>query len=126
MDGVVYSITAAQFEEMIEPRYHNQVVLSAVNLSIEILVGMYGGQPLCYIGLAPRTLISSEVYAWMIVTEVGEKHPFILARHANAVLDRILSQYSRVFGHCFEPRSVKWLKALGAEFTSATEFEFRR
>jgi hypothetical protein len=126
MNAEIYQVSLAQFMKMIGDHDDREVIHAAARFCSEILVGMFGGSPLCYIGLAPRTLISSEAYAWMLVTSEGEKHPFLLARYARGVLETVLLKYPIIYGHCFNAKSARWLRSLGAEFTSEIEFEFRR
>ena len=126
MDGVVYTITQREFWNLLDPKYKTNPLEVAVNLSADLLVGMFNGRPLCFIGLANRTLLSSEAYVWMLVTDYGQEHPLILARHGKSVLQTIMSKYTYIFGHCFNKKSADWLRALGAVFTSEIEFEFRR
>jgi len=62
----------------------------------------------------------------MITTKAGEEHKFILARHCQKLAETILAKYPKIFGYCYSPESARWLKRLGAEFTSTTEFEIWR
>ena len=126
MDAEIYLVSFDQFASMLGDREDRQVVLSAAKLCSEIIVGMFDGKPLVYLGLAPTTLISSEVYVWMIVTEEGQKHPFLIGRYAKKTLATIQSKYPLIYGDCFSEKSARWLRSLGAEFVSETKFEFRR
>ena len=126
MNAEIYQVSLDQFMAMIADRSDKETVYAAARFCSEILVGVFGGTPLVFIGLAPRTLLSDEAYAWMLVTPEGEKHPLLLARYATGVLDTILVKYTRIFGHCFSPKSARWLRCLGADFLSETEFEFGR
>ena len=126
MNAEIYQVSKAQFEQSIGNMENRQVILSAANLASEIIVGIYAGEALCYIGLCPRTLLSDDAYIWMLTTKFGLEHPKILVRYSKGTIETILCKYSKIFGHCFESASASWLKWLGAEFISKTEFEFRR
>jgi hypothetical protein len=127
MNGEIYQISLGQFILMYKfPKNDRDNIIRAAALSSEIIVGMFNGEAVCFIGLAPRTLISDTAYAWMIVTDFGKSHGLLLARYAKSFVETMLLKYRRVTGHCFEPKSVRWLKSLGAEFLSEIEFEFRR
>jgi hypothetical protein len=127
MNGEIFQVSKDQFLAMYnEGRKPEQAVSIAAGLSSDIIVGMFDDQPLVYIGFAPRSLLSSTAYVWMITTEDGENHPILLARYAKKFLETVQMKYEVLIGHCFNAKSQRWLKALGAEFTSETEFEFRR
>jgi len=124
MNVEMYQLEKSQFMSM-----HGEApleVAKAADLSSTILVGIFNSKPLCYIGLIPKTLTSDTAYVWMIVTELGERHPLLLALNAKRVRDRILAKYSCVWGHCFGSKSIAWLTSFGAKFVSEIEFEFRR
>lgn len=123
MNAELYQITREQFRELAVP---TDVEDAAAELASEIIVGMLGGRPLVFIGLCPRTILGNSAYVWMITTHFGFAHPRVLARRASEVLNTILSRYDRIDGHCFDPKSQRWLHALGAGFTEPTRFEFRR
>jgi hypothetical protein len=124
MNAEIYQVSFEQFASMIGEHEYRSVILGRAKLASDIIVGMIGIRPVVYIGLEPPTLFADEAYVWMIVPEVG--HGYSLAKYARETLETILLKYPRLFGHCFEPHSARWLQSLGAEFTSATTFEFRR
>jgi hypothetical protein len=126
VDVEIYLVSFDQFAAMVGDREDRHVVLSAAKLCAEIIVALFDGEPLVYLGLAPTTLISSEVYVWMIVTEEGQKHPFLIGRYAKKTLETILLKYPLIYGDCFSEKSARWLRSLGAVFTAETKFEFRR
>lgn len=126
MNAELYQITYSQFESMLGDVESRQVNLDAARLSAEIIVGMYGDKPMCFIGFAPVTMLSDQAYVWMLLTAEGHKHPLLFARHAESFLRRALDKYARIFGHCFTTKSAVWLRYLGANFFNDVEFEFRR
>lgn len=122
----IFQISENQFINMIALRPDAKAVMAAANLSTELIVGMYADAPACYIGLAPRTLLSNEAYIWLIVTEVGEAHTRLLARYSQQFIATTLLKYSILHGHCFTESAKKWLVWLGAEFVGEYEFEIKR
>jgi hypothetical protein len=126
MNAEIYQISADQFERLLPEVNDREVVMFAAKRSAEILVGMFNSEPLCFIGVAPTTLISDTAYVWMIETEEGRKRSRLIARYSKGMVETILLKYIKLHGHCFNPKSAAWLKWLGAEFTSETEFEIRR
>jgi hypothetical protein len=128
MNGEIYQISLGQFLVMMDsyPPEDTELIMKSAAMSTEIIVGMYDGRAVCFIGLAPRTLLSDTAYVWMLVTEFGRGHGILLARYGKAFVTTMLLKYPRIVGHCFEARSAKWLLSLGAVFLSEIEFEFRR
>ncbi len=123
MNAEIFRVSHAQFMALTGHRPEYDVI---GKLCEDIIVGMFGGVAMVFIGLSPRTILSTEAYAWMIVTDEGQRHPLLLARYAKGVRDTILGKYSMIYGHCFAERSANWLRSLGATFVSETEFEIRR
>lgn len=127
MKGIeIFQISQEQFGSMIAERGDAKIAMAAAQWTMEIVVGMYDEQPVCYIGLAPKTLLSSEAYIWLIVTEVGEQHSRLLARYSRGFIETALLKYPRLYGHSFTPTAIRWLLWLGAKFTGTYEFEIVR
>lgn len=126
MNAELYQISFSQFERMVESLPSKPQNLSAGKLASEIIVLMFNNTPMCYVGLAPPTLLSEAAYIWMLTTPEGELHPFLLGKYGLPVVQTALLKYKTIFGDCFSENSAKWLKHMGAVFTSDTEFEFRR
>lgn len=126
MAAEIYQISFERFDAMIGDFPEKPVVLSAAKLASDILVGMYNDEPLVYIGLVPPHIFSDVAYVWMMTTPAGDAHPILLARYGAKTLETILLKYHTLHGHCFSEKSARWLKRLGAEFTSETKFEIRR
>lgn len=122
----IYQISFEQYESMTADLSGREVLLSAAKLASEIIVGMYGDEVLAFIGLVPPTLLSDQAYVWMLTTAEGEAHPILLARYGNGFIRTALAKYRVLFGHCFSEKSARWLRHMGAEFISETQFEFRR
>ena len=126
MNAEIYQISFDQFVDMLMDYPDKEVAVYAAKLSAEILVGIYEDKPLCFVGLIPKTLISDSAYVWMITTEFGEDHGLIIARYSRGFIDVALEKYRQLFGHCFNDRSARWLRRLGVEFISDSEFEIGR
>jgi len=122
----IFQISLEQFGNMIAGRSDAKIAMAAANMTSEIIVGLYNEQPACYIGLAPRTLLSDDAYIWLIVTEIGEAHSRLLARYSKGFIATALLKYPRLHGHCFTPAAARWLNWLGAKFSSVYEFEIIR
>lgn len=122
----VFQITPDQLDWMLGPVPNKHLAMFAARRSAEVFAGTYQGIPLGFVGFAPPTLISESAYVWLIDTEAAKAHKFILARYSRGVIEGGLLKYTRLYGTCFTPNSIRWLKWLGAEFTSPTEFEIRR
>ena len=126
MNAELFQVSFGQFEQMLEVARERAVVLSAAKLASEIIVMMFDGKPMCYVGLVPPTLLSDAAYIWMLVTPEGEAHPFLMGKYGTKVVRTAQEKYRIIFGDCFSESSAKWLKYMGAEFISETRFEFRR
>lgn len=87
-----------------------------VRRSVVIFVGKADGLEVCAVGLIPVSVWSKEAYFWLIHTDLCEAHPFLFVRWSRRVLDMVLAIYPRVFGHCVNEKSARWLCWLGAEF----------
>jgi hypothetical protein len=125
MNGEIYQISKEQFIAMVNQPVDKNLT-EAVVLSTDIIVGMFNNQPLCFIGIAPRSLVSDSAYIWMITTDEGKRHSILIARYAKSFVEIVMLKYSFIFGDCFDEKSRNWLRHLGAKFTSLTQFEFRR
>jgi len=122
----IYQISPQQFDAMLQPMPNREVALFAAKRSAEILVGLRESNPIAFVGFAPPTLISDSAYVWMIENNPTAADRFLFARYSRGLIETGLLKYSRLYGHCFSPKSARWLRWLGAEFTTATEFEIRR
>lgn len=88
--------------------------------SSHIWVGLIDDQFACIWGLIPPSLLSNQAYLWLYTTDVIKEHQFVLVRHSQLVMEKVLKQYQSVVGHAAVHndggRSVRWLKWLGAKF----------
>ncbi len=104
-----------------------------VCVSQVIRVGMVDDVISCIWGLIPPSFISTKAYLWLLTTDQTSSHQFLLVRHSQIEIERILREYDIIVGHCSskQPKSVRWLKWLGAEFMDPDElgrlpFQIRR
>jgi hypothetical protein len=76
------------------------------------------GKGACIWGLVPPTLLSERAYLWLFTTDVANEHQFLLARHSQIIVQKMLEEYPILTGHChiIDARAQRWLKWLGAEF----------
>ena len=128
MNGQVYTITQAQFAELLPALTgaDRDTMLSAARVSELLLAGMYRGQALCFLGFVPVTLVSDSAYMWMWVSPAGQSRPFLVARHSKHVVASVLGRWPRIVGNCTTRRAVQWLSWLGADFIGHGQFELRR
>lgn len=104
------SVTRAEFyEEHLE----NYILRSAF-----CWLGLIDGDVACLVGLIAPTILSNQAYLWMKTTDIVEANQFIFVRHTQRALEDLLKLYPIIVGHCVvdSPRSIRWLKWLGAEF----------
>ncbi len=87
----------------------------------------------CIWGLIPPSFISTKAYLWLLTTDQTSAHQFHLVRHSQLEIARLLDYYDIIIGHCStkQPKSIRWLKWLGAEFNDPDElgrlpFQIRR
>jgi hypothetical protein len=76
------------------------------------------GKGACIWGLVPPSLLSERAYLWLFTTDVANEHQFLLARHSQIIVQKMLEEYPILTGHChiIDTRAQRWLKWLGAEF----------
>lgn len=89
------------------------------SLSAEVWTGYVDGKLICCWGLIPPTLLSNQAYLWMHSTPEVRNHQFILVRHSQRIIEKMLERYDRIVGDCRvgAADSIRWLKWLGAEFS---------
>jgi hypothetical protein len=87
-------------------------------MSTAIWVGYIDEQIACIWGLIPPTFLSGQAYLWFLTTDVIKEHQFILVRHSQLVMEKMLEAYPSIVGHATvgDKKAIRWLKWLGAEF----------
>lgn len=86
--------------------------------SEELWAGHIDGALACVWGIIPPTLMSSRAYLWLFVTPDMKGHEFLLVRHSQRQIERLLEEYSMLEGLTDKSadKSIRWLEWLGAEF----------
>ena len=104
-----------------------------IELSELVRVGKVDDVVCCVWGLIPPSLLSNKAYLWLITTDQLTEHQFVLVRHSQIEIARLLEEYEVIIGHCSvgQPKSIRWLRWLGAEFfdidaLGRLPFEIRR
>lgn len=89
-----------------------------LSLTRHLWIGYSNEEPVCAWGLIPPTLLSDSAYLWMITLGSVEGYEFVLVRHSQIQIARMLEAYPKIVGHCeaSETRSIRWLRWLGATF----------
>lgn len=87
-------------------------------MSGEVWTGRVDDDLICVWGLIPPTLISRQAYLWMHTTSAVADHKFLLVRHSQRVIERMLTRYDTIVGHCRigSRDSIRWMRWLGAVF----------
>lgn len=97
------------------------------SLSAEVWSGFVDERLICCWGLIPPTLLSNQAYLWMHSTPAIRDHQFILVRHSQRIVEKMLLRYDRIIGDCRVGAndSIRWLKWLGADFYGPTDRDYR-
>jgi len=104
------------------------VIAQYALLSDPLMLGTYGSEILCVVGLIPPTLLSDQAYIWLWTDEAASRHRVVFGRWARRFIHQALQRYSLIRGHCARS-NWKWLHSLGAEIADVQgdifEFEIR-
>jgi hypothetical protein len=78
--------------------------------------GTVDGKVACVFGLIFPSLLSTSAYIWLLTTDLVDEHQFPFVRYSQICIKEVLSHCDEVRGHVDvrQPRSVRWLKWLGA------------
>lgn len=93
--------------------------------------GKIDGQVACIWGLVPPTILSDSAHLWMWSNDLCDQHPFLLVRHSQVAVEKMLKMYPLIVGYCDQEqkRSRQWLTWLGAKvgpsFGRLAPFEIR-
>ena len=87
-------------------------------MSGEIWTGFVDDQIICAWGLIPPTMLSNQAYLWLWTTPGIQDHKFLLVRHSQRQISKMLDKWDTIHGHCRidRPDSQRWLRWLGAIF----------
>src|SRR5262244_1427415 len=114
------------------PKTDEEIMSNCVAMSADVWTGLVDGKIACMWGVAPPTLLSNRAYLWLFTTDLVKDHQFLLVRHSQVAMEKILQDYEVVKGHCLvgEARSIRWIKWLGGKFGEpeglVLPFEIRR
>lgn len=92
-------------------------------LSQYVWVGRINGEIVCAFGVIPPSVLSSTAYLWSVTTEAVEEHKFIFIRYSQRMIEKVHREFPRLIGHANpnNPKSIKWLRWLGAVFGEVTD-----
>lgn len=101
----------------------DQIMKSCLKQSPIVWESSIDGEGACIWGMIPPSLLSDRAYIWLYTTEVADQHTFILVRQSRLMLEEMLKEYAVLYGFCKidDPRAIRWLKWLGAEFGEPDE-----
>lgn len=101
---------------------HKEIILRSVKNSSHLWLGTHDEAVLCFFGLIPPTLLSDTAYLWLYCTAEMRGHTIPLIRHSKRAVREWLALYDHIVGHGHvdKPRSLAWLKLIGAEFGEPT------
>lgn len=126
MNGKLVEIAVGDFSGMLPSTLtpeETRAMIQVGRLSRPLWAGMWGVEPICFIGVVPATLLSDEVYLWCMDLPSARQHKIAFARHARRLIPLLRQRYTRITGHCLSPESWRWLRSLGAIPTSSQTFE---
>lgn len=118
MSVAIANASRTVVKQLIAATDNVEILDRCLSATQELWVGWHNDRPVFTWGLIPPTLLSSVAYLWMISIDEAEKHEFVIVRHSQIAMQRMLESYETIVGHCevSETRSIRWLKWLGATF----------
>lgn len=101
---------------------HKEILLRSTKNSSHLWLGTHDETILCFFGLIPPTLLSDVAYLWLYCTPSMQGHTIPLIRHSKRAVHDWLSIYTSIVGHGHvdKPRSLAWLRLIGATFGEPT------
>lgn len=120
MSVVIADASKDVVRQLISMPNHAEILDRCLERTQDMWVGWHNSVPVFAWGLIPPTLLSSSAYLWMVSIDEAEEHQFVLVRHSQIAMKKMLERYETIVGHCEvgEARSIRWLKWLGAVFGS--------
>lgn len=123
MNGVLKEIDLETMRDLISQQPSDsiddtsrKILLASGEASRTLYAGTIGDKLLCFVGLAPPTLLSDRAYLWLYVTPDVANHKVMFGRHAIRLVMAMKQVYPIIVGHCDNGRSIAWLRSLGATF----------
>lgn len=91
------------------------LIEDAIDRADQCWVGRVDGDIVCVWGIQGKTLLSDEVYLWLVTTDLVEKHQFKFLRYSQDFIKELSTRYRRVWGlvDAEYDTSIRWLKWLG-------------
>jgi hypothetical protein len=101
---------------------HKEILRRSVKNSSHLWIGINDETVLCFFGLIPPTLLSDTAYLWLYCTADMQGHTIPLIRHSRRAAKEWLELYDCIVGHgqVDKPRSLAWLRMIGAKFGEPT------
>lgn len=101
---------------------HKEILLRSTRNSSHLWLGTHDETILCFFGLIPPTILSDTAYLWLYCTPAMAGHTVPLIRHSIRAARDWLNIYTSIVGHGHidRPRSLAWLRMIGAEFGEPT------
>lgn len=95
-----------------------EALRQCIRMSAECWTGLVNGEVICTWGVVPPTLMSNQAYLWLYTTERVKDHQFVLVRHSQREIEKLLQKYDSIIGCCATDakQSRRWLEWLGATF----------
>lgn len=92
-------------------------------LSSMVYIGKVDDEVACVWGFIQPSLLSQEVYLWLLTTDLVEEHKFLFVRHSQRHIEQMLKRYPLIVGDCVigDSKAMKWLRHLGAVFGEPDE-----
>ncbi len=118
-EGIDFNLAEVISKSFVSKMPDAEATLRAyINRSSLTYVGKVDDQVACVCGVILPSLFSARAYLWMLTTDVADSHTFMLVRHSQMFIQKLLERFEVIAGHteASQERSIKWLKWLGAKF----------
>lgn len=94
-----------------------------LTFSTRLFTGTIHGKLCCAWGLIPPTLLSDSAYLWLFSTPAVDEYKFLFVRNSQRAIEEMLEEWPVIYGFCeiSNPRSIRWLRWLGAIFSEPTK-----
>lgn len=108
----------------------DRVTQDFVNKSTHVWEVCIDGHHIGIWGLMTQTFLSDRAYIWFTHDDINiQRHRHEFSRFSRDVFAAMLVRYPIICGHCVEPKSMRWLRWIGATFIQIRpdlfEFELR-
>ena len=86
------------------------------DMSSDIWVGLWDGEPVIVWGIIPRCLLSEDAFVWSFTWPAVHKCKKTFLRRTREMVKELHKTYPTLYGLC--SRHTRWLDHLGAVYTS--------